>query len=91
MHGKGKGPYFTRVAHDSTTRLINLWPTVRTSYPPSSINAPFYGYSKLQLHGTKKSQNRCRLNDRDRTGDPPAQKAVHQPTELRLLLTVCYI
>ena len=35
MHGKGKGKgsYFTRVAHDGTTRLINLWPSVHTSYP----------------------------------------------------------
>ena len=27
-----KGPYFTRVARDSTSRLINLWPSVRTSF-----------------------------------------------------------
>ena len=33
-------------------RLINLWPLVRTSYPSPSVNAPFHGYSKLQLHGT---------------------------------------
>ena len=74
---KGKGPYFTRVARDSTTRLINLWPLVCTSYPPSSVNALFYKYSKLQLHRTEEIQNRRRSNDRDRTGDPPAQKAVH--------------
>ena len=40
------------MARDSTTRLINLWPLVRTCYPSSSVNAPFHGYSKLQLHGT---------------------------------------
>ena len=35
---KSKGPYFTRVVRDSTTRLINLWPSVRTTYPlPSSM------------------------------------------------------
>jgi len=60
-----------------SNRLINFWP---------SVNAPFYGYSKLQLHGTEKSRNRRRSNNGDRTGDPPAQKATYQPTELRLLL-----
>ena len=79
-----------RVACDSTTRLKNLWPSVRTSYPPlpSSVNAPFYGYSRLQLHGTEESRNRRRLIDGDQTGDPPARKAAHQPTELRLLLNI---
>ena len=57
-----------------------------TSYPPSSVNAPFYGYSKLELHRTEESRNRRRSNDRDRTGHPPAQKAVHKPTVLGLLL-----
>ena len=39
---------FTRVACDSQLELlINLWPSVHTIYSPSSINAPFYGYSKL--------------------------------------------
>ena len=38
-----------KVDSDSTTRLINLWPSMRTSYPPSTVNALFYGYSKLQL------------------------------------------
>ena len=52
---KGKGPYFTRVVRDSTTTLTNLWPSVHTSYPPSSINAPFWGYSKLQVHRTEES------------------------------------
>ena len=47
------------------------------SYPPSSVNAPFYGYSKLQLHGIEESRNRRRSNGGDRTGDPPAQKAAH--------------
>ena len=83
---KAKVLYFTRVARDSPTRLIKLWLSVRTSYPPSSVNTPFYGYSKLQLHGTEGSRNRRRSNDEDRTGDPRAQKATHQPTELRLLL-----
>ena len=59
---------------------------MRTTYPPSSVNAPFHGYSKLQLHGTEESRNRRRSNEGDRTGDPPAQKAAHQPSELRLLL-----
>ena len=45
--------------------------------PPSSVNAPFYGYSKLQLHETEESRNRRRSNGGDRTGDPPAQKAAH--------------
>ena len=49
----GKGPYFPRVGHDSSTRLINLWPSVCTSYSPSFVNATFYGYSNLQLHGTE--------------------------------------
>ena len=71
--------------HVTVTRLINLWPSVRNSYPPSSVNDPFHGYSKLQLHGTEESRNRRRSNDGDQTGDPPAQKAAHQPTELRLL------
>ena len=31
---QGKGSYFTRVARDSSTRLINLWPSVHTSCPP---------------------------------------------------------
>ena len=62
---------------DSTTRLINLWPLVRSSHRPSSVNVPFYGYSKLQLHGTEESRNRRRSNDGDRTGDPSAQKAAH--------------
>ena len=83
---KGKGPYFTRVARDRTTRLINLWPSVRTSHPPSSVNALFYGYLKLELHGTEESQNRHRSNDDNPTGELPAQKAMHQPTEL---LYVC--
>ena len=47
------------------------------SYPPSSVNAPFYGYSKLQLHRIEESRNRRRLNGGDRTGNPPAQKAAH--------------
>ena len=81
---KGKGLYF-RVARGSTTRLINLWPSMRTSYPPSSVNAPFDGYSKLWLHGTEESRDRRRSNDGDRTDHPPVQKAAHQPTELRLL------
>ena len=72
----------------TVNRLINLRPSVRTSYPPSSVNTPFYGYSKLQLHGTEESRNRRRSNDGDRTGDPPAKKAAHQPTELRLLLNI---
>ena len=54
--------------------------------PPSSVNAPFYGYLKLQLHGTEESRNRRRSNDGDQTGDPPAQEAARKPTELRLLL-----
>ena len=66
---------FTRVARDSTTRLINLCPSVRISYPPPSVSAPFYGYSKLQLHRTEESQNRRRLNDRDRTYNLLVQKA----------------
>ena len=86
QNNNGKGPYFTRVARDSATRVISLSPSVRTTYPPSSVNAPFYGYSKLQLHGTEESRNRRRSNDGERTNDPPAQKAAHQPTELRLLL-----
>ena len=45
--------------------------------PPSSVNAPFYWYSKLQLHGTEGSRNRRLSNGGDRTGDPPAQKAAH--------------
>ena len=53
---------------------------------PSSVNALFHGHSKLQLHGKEKSRNRRQSNDGDRTGDPPAQKAARQPTELRLLL-----
>ena len=56
---KGKVPNFTRVARDSSTRLINLLPSVHTCYPPSSINATFHGYSKLELHGTEESRNRC--------------------------------
>ena len=72
-----KGPYFMKVDSDSTTRLINLWPSVRTFHPTSSVNAPFYGYSKLQLHGTEESRNICRSNDGDRTGDPSAQKVAH--------------
>ena len=84
---EGKGPCFTRVARDSTTRLINLWPLVHTSIPFSSVNAPFYGYSQLQLriHETEESQNRGRSNDLDRTADPPVQRTAHQSTELRLL------
>ena len=31
---------------------------MRTSYPPSSVNAPFYRYSKLQLPRTEESRNR---------------------------------
>ena len=58
---------------------------MRISYPPPSVSAPFYRYSKLQLHGTEESQNRRRLNDGDQTYDPIAQKAARQPTELRLL------
>ena len=46
-----------------TGELINLWLSVRTFYPFSSINTPFYGYSKLQLHRSEESQNRRRLND----------------------------
>ena len=46
---KGKGPYFTRVARDSATRLINLWPLVLTPYPPSSVNAPFTGIQSYSL------------------------------------------
>ena len=64
---------------------------MRTSYPPSSVNAPCYCYSKLQLHGTEESRNRRRSSDGDRAGDPPAQKAAHQPTELGLLLRRIYI
>ena len=37
---------------------------------------------------TEESRNRRRSKDSDRTGDPPAQNAVHQPTELRLLLMI---
>ena len=51
--------YLTRVKRNSTTKLINLWPSVRTSYPPSSVNASF----PLQLHGTEESRNRRRSND----------------------------
>ena len=73
-----KGPYFMKVDGDSTTRLINLWPSVRTFYPTSFVNAPFYRrYSKLPLHGTEESRNKCRSNDEDRTGDPSAQEAAH--------------
>ena len=86
QNNNGKDPYFMRVARDSATRLLNLWPSVRTTYPPSSIHSPFYGYSKLQLHGTEESRNRRRSNDGDRTIDPPAENDAHQPTELRLLL-----
>ena len=42
-----------------TGELINLWLSVRTF---SSIKAPFYGYSQLQLHRSEESQNRRRLN-----------------------------
>ena len=93
QNNNGKGPYFTRVVRDSATRVISLSPSVHNNYPPSSVNAPFYGYSKLQLHGTEENRNRRRSNEGDRrsnegdrTNDPPAQKAAHQPTELRLLL-----
>ena len=72
-----KDPYFMKVDGDSTTRLINLWPSVRTFHPTSSVNAPFYGYSKLQLHGTEERRNICRSNAGDRTSDPSAQKTAH--------------
>ena len=49
QNNNGKGPYFTRVARDSATRLINLWPLVRTPYPPSSVNAPFTGIQSYSL------------------------------------------
>ena len=66
---KGKGSFFLGGWHVAdTTRLINLWPSVRTSYLPplnSSVNGPFYGYSKLQLHGTEENRNRRRSNDGD--------------------------
>ena len=57
---------------------MNLWSSVHTFYPPSSVNAWFYRYSKLQLHGLEESQNRGRWNE---TGlkwrATPAQKAAH--------------
>lgn len=28
------------------------------SIPPASVSAPFYGYSKLWLHGTEESRSR---------------------------------
>ena len=47
--------------------------------------------SVLRVFKATATQNRGKSKQtsiewRDRTGDPPAQKAVHQPTELRLLL-----
>ena len=79
--GKGKGPYFTRVARDSQLDWWTCGPRCAPLYPPSSVDAPFYEYSKL--HGTEESRNRRRSNDGNRTGDSPAQKAVYLPTELR--------
>ena len=65
-------------------QLINLWPSVRT-LPPSSVSAPFYGYLKLKLRGSEESRNR-RWSHWESNWGPPAQKAVHLPIVLRLLL-----
>ena len=45
-------------------------------YPPPSVSAPFYGYLKLLLHGSEKSQNR-RVSHRGSNQGPLAPKPAH--------------
>ena len=61
---KVKSLYFMRVLLDSQLELLmNLWPSVRTSYAPSSVNAPFYGYSKLHCKFKRSvSAPKCRFS-----------------------------
>ena len=46
-------------------------------YPPASVSAPFYGYSKLWLHGSEESRSR-RLSQWRSNRRPLAQKAAQK-------------
>ena len=78
---KDKGPYFTRVARDSTSRLINLWPSVRTSYPPllcqCSVSRVFKATATRNRGKSKQTSIECRGSN--------WRPSAHQPTEPRLL------
>ena len=83
---KAKGPYFTRVARDSTTRLINLWPSVRTSYPPSP--------SMLRLTGNQSysytEQRKIEADVNQMTGIELAIFQLRRPRTKRLRY-VCFL
>jgi len=55
-------------------------------YPPASVSAPFYGYSKLWLHGSEESRNR-RWSRWRSSRRPLAPNFAHWPTEPRQLLS----
>ena len=69
----------------SDKRLLSMEADGAPSTPRASVSAPFYGYSKLWLHGSEESRSRRWSHWRSNRG-PLAQKAAHQPTEPRLLL-----
>ena len=69
---KGKGLYVIRVACDSSTRLINLWPLLHTSYPLPLSMLHFVGMQSYSY-----TNQRSVKTDVDQTGDPPSQKAAH--------------
>ena len=50
---KEKSLYLTSVV-PSLKRLVSM----EANGPPASVSAPFYGYSKLSLHGSEESRNR---------------------------------
>jgi len=56
--GKVKSLYLTPVV-SSVTRLVSMEADgAPFKDPPASVSAPFYGYSKLWLHGSEESRNR---------------------------------
>ena len=54
---KVKSLYLTLVV-PSVPRLVSMEADGAPSTPPGSVSAPFYGYSKLWLHGSEESRRR---------------------------------
>ena len=77
LKGKGKGKVTLFNVGSSFSYETGINGSRRCAlYPPASVSAPFYGYSKLWLHGSEENRNRrwshWRSNRR-----PLAQKAAH--------------
>ena len=57
--GKGKGKVTLFNVGSSFSYETGINGSRRCAlYPPASVSAPFYGYSKLWLHGSEESPNR---------------------------------